>query len=270
MDRRGLAPELEHVISFAVRARRLRPRHPRPGPAAQPGGQGGHVRGPHAARPGHRRADRLPPRRRRRRRRPHDRRLPRGRAGGADPRASRSSSGRTPWPGCARLADAVHATGAAVAGQVGHAGPVANGRSNGVHGAQRQPDAEPAVDADGPLRDRAGPRPASPRRTSPPRARWSAPASTCSSCTWRTATCSPASWRPALNRRKDRWGGSLENRARLARQVARAVRDEVGGEVGGDRQGQPGRRLPRRRDDRGGARPRPACWRPTAPSTPCS
>ena len=36
---------------------------------------------------------------------------------------------------------------------------------------------------------------------------------------------------PGLNRRKDRWGGPLENRARLARQVARAVRDEVGGEV---------------------------------------
>ena len=36
---------------------------------------------------------------------------------------------------------------------------------------------------------------------------------------------------PGLNRRKDRWAGSLENRARLARQVARAVRDEVGGDV---------------------------------------
>src|SRR4051794_38157748 len=34
--------------------------------------------------------------------------------------------------GLARLADAVHGAGAAVAGQVGHAGPVANGRSNGV------------------------------------------------------------------------------------------------------------------------------------------
>jgi 2,4-dienoyl-CoA reductase-like NADH-dependent reductase (Old Yellow Enzyme family) len=33
---------------------------------------------------------------------------------------------------------------------------------------------------------------------------------------------------PGLNRRRDRWGGSLENRARLARQVARAVREEVG------------------------------------------
>jgi 2,4-dienoyl-CoA reductase-like NADH-dependent reductase (Old Yellow Enzyme family) len=33
---------------------------------------------------------------------------------------------------------------------------------------------------------------------------------------------------PGLNRRRDRWGGPLERRARLARQVARAVREEVG------------------------------------------
>ena len=36
-------------------------------------------------------------------------------------------------PGLARLAEAIHETGAKIAGQVGHAGPVANGRSNGVH-----------------------------------------------------------------------------------------------------------------------------------------
>ena len=36
---------------------------------------------------------------------------------------------------------------------------------------------------------------------------------------------------PGLNRRRDRWGGGLENRARLGRQVARAVRDEVGAEA---------------------------------------
>src|SRR5205085_11530691 len=36
---------------------------------------------------------------------------------------------------------------------------------------------------------------------------------------------------PGLNRRKAHYGGSLENRARLARQVARAVREEVGTEV---------------------------------------
>jgi len=36
---------------------------------------------------------------------------------------------------------------------------------------------------------------------------------------------------PALNRRRDRWGGSLENRARLAREVAKRVRDAVGSEM---------------------------------------
>ena len=35
-------------------------------------------------------------------------------------------------PGLARLADAVHAEGAAISAQLGHAGPVANGRSNGL------------------------------------------------------------------------------------------------------------------------------------------
>lgn len=33
---------------------------------------------------------------------------------------------------------------------------------------------------------------------------------------------------PKLNQRDDRWGGSLENRARLAREVAKRVRDAVG------------------------------------------
>lgn len=36
---------------------------------------------------------------------------------------------------------------------------------------------------------------------------------------------------PKLNHRHDRWGGSLENRARLARRVAEAVRAEVDGEL---------------------------------------
>src|SRR3954447_22790049 len=36
-------------------------------------------------------------------------------------------------PGLGRLTDAIHETGAKIAGQLGHAGPVANGRSNGVH-----------------------------------------------------------------------------------------------------------------------------------------
>src|SRR5262249_59012160 len=36
---------------------------------------------------------------------------------------------------------------------------------------------------------------------------------------------------PKLNTRSDRWGGSLENRARFPRDVLRAVRDAVGSRV---------------------------------------
>jgi 2,4-dienoyl-CoA reductase-like NADH-dependent reductase (Old Yellow Enzyme family) len=39
---------------------------------------------------------------------------------------------RAALPGRRRLVDAVHAEGALVAGQIGHAGPVANAKSNGV------------------------------------------------------------------------------------------------------------------------------------------
>lgn len=36
---------------------------------------------------------------------------------------------------------------------------------------------------------------------------------------------------PRLNRRDDQWGGSIENRSRFARQIASGVRDAVGGRV---------------------------------------
>ena len=68
---------------------------------------------------------------------------------------SRSWSGEATLAGLSRLTDAIHETGATIAGQVGHAGPVANGRSNGVARTERQPDAEPAVDADDRLGRRA-------------------------------------------------------------------------------------------------------------------
>ena len=72
---------------------------------------------------------------------------------------------------------------------------------------------------------------------------------------------------PGLNRRKDRWGGPLERRARLARQVARAVREEVGDAVAltakvclsdGFRGGSHGR---------GRSRPSPSCSKRTVTST---
>jgi 2,4-dienoyl-CoA reductase-like NADH-dependent reductase (Old Yellow Enzyme family) len=132
--------------------------------------------------------------------------------------------------GLARLADAIHETGAAIAGQVGHAGPVANGRSNGVKAisASRMPSPlsmqmiRSATEADLTRVTKA----------------YVATARTLVRAGFDVLELHMAHsylissfLAPGLNRRKDRWGGSLENRARLARQVARAVRDEVGSEV---------------------------------------
>jgi 2,4-dienoyl-CoA reductase-like NADH-dependent reductase (Old Yellow Enzyme family) len=132
--------------------------------------------------------------------------------------------------GLARLADAIHETGAAIAGQVGHAGPVANGRSNGVKAisASRMPSplsmqmVRSATEGDLTRITKA----------------YVAGARTLVRAGFDVLELHMAHsylissfLAPGLNRRKDRWGGSLENRARLGRQVARAVRDEVGSEV---------------------------------------
>ena len=132
--------------------------------------------------------------------------------------------------GLRRLADAIHETGAAIAGQVGHAGPVANGRSNGVRAisASRMPSplsmqmVRSASEADLTRVTKA----------------YVAAARLLVRAGFDVLELHMAHsylissfLAPALNRRRDGWGGSLENRARLGRQVARAVRDEVGSEV---------------------------------------
>lgn len=130
-------------------------------------------------------------------------------------------------PGLARLADAVHETGAKIGGQLGHAGPVANGRSNGVHAlaASRMP---------------------SPLSMQMIRSATEADITRITKDYVRAARIMvdagfdvleihmahgyllSSFLAPGQNRRKDSWGGSLENRARFARQVARVVREEVG------------------------------------------
>jgi 2,4-dienoyl-CoA reductase-like NADH-dependent reductase (Old Yellow Enzyme family) len=132
--------------------------------------------------------------------------------------------------GLARMADAIHETGAAIAGQVGHAGPVANGRSNGVKAIAASPMPSPlsmqmvksATEADLTRVTKA----------------YVATARTLVRAGFDVLELHMAHsylissfLAPGLNRRKDSWNGSLEARARLARQVARAVRDEVGDEV---------------------------------------
>jgi 2,4-dienoyl-CoA reductase-like NADH-dependent reductase (Old Yellow Enzyme family) len=132
--------------------------------------------------------------------------------------------------GLSRLAEAIHQTGAKIAGQVGHAGPVANGRSNGVHAlsASRMPS---------PLSMQMV-RAASEADLARITAAYVATARTLVRAGFDVLELHMAHsylissfLAPGLNRRKDRWGGPLEGRARLARQVARAVKEEVGDEV---------------------------------------
>jgi 2,4-dienoyl-CoA reductase-like NADH-dependent reductase (Old Yellow Enzyme family) len=133
-------------------------------------------------------------------------------------------------PGLRKLTDAVHEAGAAVSAQIGHAGPVANAASN------RLPALAPT------------------RRLSPLSMRMTSAASAAdlqrvidahagAALTARASGFDAVEIHfghnylvssflsPKLNKRTDAFGGSLANRARLARDIARAVRDAVGGEL---------------------------------------
>lgn len=133
----------------------------------------------------------------------------------------------TSAPGLQRLTDAIHETGAKIAGQLGHAGPVANGRSNGVHAlaASKMP---------------------SPLSMQMIKSATAADILRVTKDYVRTARIMVDAGFDVLeihmahgyllssflakgqNRRKDGWGGSLENRAKFARDVARVVREEAG------------------------------------------
>ena len=133
-------------------------------------------------------------------------------------------------PGLRHLTDAVHETGAAVCAQIGHAGPVANGRSNGLQALSASGMPSPlsmqlvrtATEADLARVVRQyvdGARIAV-------RAGFDALELHLGHNYLLSSFLSPN-----LNRRRDRYGGSLENRARFPRQVVRAVREAVGDEV---------------------------------------
>lgn len=126
--------------------------------------------------------------------------------------------------GLARLADAVHGEGAAVSAQLGHAGPVAAGTGHTGLAPSRifSPMAMRFTKA----------------VTEADIARITDSFGTAASLLRQAGFDAvevhlghgylPSSFlAPALNKRTDRWGGSLENRAAFARQVVRAVRDAV-------------------------------------------
>lgn len=129
--------------------------------------------------------------------------------------------------GLSRLAAAVHEEGTAIAGQVGHAGPVANGRSNGVVAIAASPMPSPL--------SMQMVRAATERDLTRVTRAYVDAARVLVRAGFDVLELHMAHsylissfLAPGLNRRRDRWGGPLERRARLARQIARVVREEVG------------------------------------------
>ena len=132
-------------------------------------------------------------------------------------------------PGLRRLTDTVHAEGAAVAAQIGHAGPVANARSNGA----------PALSPSGgftPMGSRLRAVSVAEIERITEDYRRGARAATEAGFDSIEVHVGhnyllSAFLSPKLNRRDDGYGGSVENRSLFARQVLRAVRDAVGERV---------------------------------------
>jgi 2,4-dienoyl-CoA reductase-like NADH-dependent reductase (Old Yellow Enzyme family) len=128
--------------------------------------------------------------------------------------------------GLRRLTDSVHAAGAAASAQIGHAGPVANARSN------RAPSLAPSrrFSPSGSVTREASERDMD--RITEDYRRGAALAVEagfdCVEIHLGHNYLLSAFLSPKLNRRSDRWGGSLVNRARFPRQVVTAVREAVG------------------------------------------
>ncbi|MBN2622718.1 MAG: NADH:flavin oxidoreductase [Acidimicrobiales bacterium] len=131
-------------------------------------------------------------------------------------------------PGLARFAEAIHAEGAAVSAQIGHAGAVAAG--TGLQGLSPSPVFSPlamkrtkAVTVDQ-IRRIIGDFAAA--------ARLLADAGFDAVEIHLGHGYLPSEFlSPRLNKRTDEWGGSLENRARFPRAIATAVREAVGDRV---------------------------------------
>jgi 2,4-dienoyl-CoA reductase-like NADH-dependent reductase (Old Yellow Enzyme family) len=130
-------------------------------------------------------------------------------------------------PGLRRLTEAVHAEGAAVSAQIGHAGPVADSRSNRLPALSPHRTFSPlslqftrratADDLDRIVRAHAD------------AARMAIDAGFDAVEIHLGHNYLASSFlSPRLNRRRDDYGGSLENRARFPRAVAAAVREAVG------------------------------------------
>lgn len=129
-------------------------------------------------------------------------------------------------PGLRRLTEAVHAEGAAVSAQIGHAGPVANARSNGATALAPGRFFNPLS-----MRFARHASPADIAEVISAHARATRYAIDAGFDAVEIHLghnyLASAFLSPLLNRRGDEFGGSLENRAKVARGIVRAVRAEV-------------------------------------------
>lgn len=129
-------------------------------------------------------------------------------------------------PGLRRLTEAVHAEGAAVSAQIGHAGPVANARSNGATALAPGRFFNPLS-----MRFARHATPADIAEVISAHARATRYAIDAGFDAVEIHLghnyLASAFLSPLLNRRGDEFGGSLENRAKVARGIVRAVRAEV-------------------------------------------
>jgi 2,4-dienoyl-CoA reductase-like NADH-dependent reductase (Old Yellow Enzyme family) len=147
----------------------------------------------------------------------------------------RSAPGQITWddealPGLTKLTDAIHAEGAAVSAQIGHAGGVAPATVVGGRSLSPSRHFHPtALSFTRPVEE------AEIRRVIDDHVRAARRAVDCGfdvvEMHFGHGYLISSFLSPRLNHRTDRWGGSLANRARFALETARAVRAEVGSEI---------------------------------------
>ncbi|GAB99136.1 putative oxidoreductase [Gordonia namibiensis NBRC 108229] len=133
-------------------------------------------------------------------------------------------------PGLRRLTEAVHATGAKISAQIGHAGPVANSRSTGLPSIGPSTRPNPLAMA----LDRAA-TPADIARVIEAHAQATRYAKEVGFDAVEVHLghnyLASSFLSPKLNHRKDSWGGSLANRAEFARRILAAVREAAGDDI---------------------------------------
>ena len=161
-------------------------------------------------------------------------------------------------PGLRKLVDTIHDEGALVAGQIGHAGPVANAAKNGV------PSLSPSrMSTRISMKVTRAITETEIERVTMDYARGAALMAEAGFDSIEIHLAHnyllSSFLSPKFNRRKDDWSGSLENRARFARQVVATVRERRARPHGRHRQDQPRRRRARRLRRARERRRSPAC-----------